>query len=235
MRIEVRLPSHEHLLQVIERVRRIFDLGADPLQIANHLSRSSRLKPLIAARPGLRVPGVWDGFEFAVRAILDQQLTARGPDAVLRRLVRTFGTPVKSSTPGLNHLFPRPEQLAEADLATVDIRGECARAIRALARAVAKKELVFERSKSLEDAVSRLCAIRGMGERESHFIAMRAFGEPDAFPFYDFELRHAVSTKGFAVSPAELLRLAEPWRPWRAYATMHLWTAGTKAGRDCQA
>lgn len=231
LRVEVKLTNHEHLLRVNERVRRIFDLGADPLQIASHLSRFPRLKPLLDKRPGLRVPGVWDGFEFAVRSILDHQLTARDPVAVVTGLVRTFGTPFKSATVGLNHLFPQPEHLAEADLSVVGIRGGPARAIRALARAVVRGELIFETSKSLEDTLSRVCAIRGIGERESHQIAMRAFGEPDALPFYDLELRRAVSDKGLPVSPAEPLRISEPWRPWRAYAAMHLWAAHAEADR----
>lgn len=229
LRVEVKLASHERLLQVIERVRRMFDVGADPLQIASHLSRSPRLLPLLEKRPGLRVPGVWDGFEFAVRTILDHQLTARDPLAVVTSLVRTFGTPIKSSIVGLNHLFPRPEHLAEADLAVVGIRGGCAKAIRALARAVVERKLTFETSKSLEDTVARVWAIRGMGERETLHIAMRAFGEPDAFPFYDFELRGAVSDGRALISPAELERMSQPWRPWRAYAAMHLWAAQAEA------
>ena len=230
LRVEVKLESHEHLLQVMERVRRIFDLGADPLQIASHLSRYPRLKHLLDERPGLRVPGVWDGFEFSVRTVLDHQLVARDETAVVRRLVRTFGTPFKSAIVGLDHLFPRPEQLAEADLSVVGIRGGCAKAIRSLARAVVEKRLTFETSKSLDDAVSRVNGIRGMGERESHFIAMRAFGEPDALPYYDLELRRAVSDRGTPLSPADLLRISEPWRPWRAYAAMHLWAAQAETG-----
>ena len=231
LRVEVKLANHEHLLQVIERVRRIFDLGADPLQIQSHLSRYPRLKPLLDERPGLRVPGVWDGFEFSVRAILDHQhFAACDPVAVVRGLVRTFGTPFKSAVMGLNHLFPRAEHLAEADLSVVGIRGGCARAIRALACAVVEKRLTFETSKSLEDTLSRICAVRGIAERTSHYIAMSAFGEPDALPFWDHELRRAVSDKGLLVDPAELLRISEPWRPWRAYATMHLWAAHTEAG-----
>jgi AraC family transcriptional regulator of adaptative response / DNA-3-methyladenine glycosylase II len=230
LRVEVKLVSHEHLLQVIERVRRIFDIGADPLQIASHLSHYPRLKPLLETRPGLRVPGVWDGFEFAVRAILDHQLTERDPVAVVTALVQTFGTPFKSAVVGLNHLFPRPQHLLEANLSAVGIRSGCAKAIRALARAVVARELTFETSKSLEDTLSRVGAIRGIGERESHHIAMRAFGEPDALPFYDLELRRSVSDKDLPVSPAELVRISEPWRPWRAYAAMHLWAAHTEAG-----
>lgn len=229
LRVEVKLASHEHLLRVIECVRRIFDVGADPLQIASHLSCYSRLKPLLEKRPGLRVPGVWDGFEFAVRAIIDCQMIARNPVAVVTDLVRTFGTPINSSVAGLTHVFPRPEHLAEADLSVVGIRGGCARVIRALARAVVERKLTFETSKSLEDTISRVGNIRGMGERETHYIAMRAFGEPDAFPLYDFELRHAVSDRSQPVSPAELERISQPWRPWRAYAAMHLWAAHAEA------
>jgi AraC family transcriptional regulator of adaptative response / DNA-3-methyladenine glycosylase II len=148
-------------------------------------------------------------------------------------LVRTFGTPFKSTVVGLDHLFPRPEQLAEADLSVAGIRGGCAKAIRLLARAVVEKRLTFETSKSLDDAVSRVNGIRGMGERESHYIAMRAFGEPDALPYYDLELWRAVSDRGIPASPADLLRISEPWRPWRAYAAMHLWAAQTETdGRD---
>jgi AraC family transcriptional regulator, regulatory protein of adaptative response / DNA-3-methyladenine glycosylase II len=225
LRVQVKLPNHEHLFQVIERVRRIFDLGADPLQIANHLSHSRRLKPFVEARPGLRVPGVWDGFEFCVLTILDMQLTVGDPRTVARHLVRTFGTPMKGSVAGLNYLFPRPDQLAEADLSVVGIRGACGKAVRSLAQALLKKELTFETSRSLDDALARLSVVRGLGERDCHYIAMRVFGEPDAFPIYDHSLRRAVSTKPHAVSPAELERLSEPWRPWRAYAAMHLWLA----------
>jgi AraC family transcriptional regulator of adaptative response / DNA-3-methyladenine glycosylase II len=223
LRVEVRLANLGPLFQVIGRVRRMFDVGADPLQITQHLSRFSRLKPLVEKRPGLRVPGVWDGFEFAVLSILDMQLTARHPETMIESLVKTFGTPLKGSMAGLNHLFPRPEQLAEADLSIVGIRGGCARAIRALARTVLEKRLTFDTSRSLEDALSRSCAVRGLGERERDYIAMRVFGEPDAFPSWDHVLRRAVSTDGNPVIPAELLRISEPWRPWRAYAAMHLW------------
>ena len=110
------------------------------------------------------------------------------------------------------------------------IRGGCARAIRALARAVVEKRLTFETSKSLEDTLSRVCAVRGIGERESHYIAMRAFGEPDALPFWDHELSRALSDKGLFIHPADLLRISEPWRPWHAYAAMHLWVAGAEPG-----
>ncbi len=111
----------------------------------------------------------------------------------------------------------------------VGIRGGCAKTVRSLARAVLTKGIAFETSKSLEETLARLSAVRGLGERERYYIAMRVYGEPDAFPIYDHALRRAVSTKGSPVSPAELDRLSQPWRPWRAYAAMHLWAANTEA------
>jgi AraC family transcriptional regulator, regulatory protein of adaptative response / DNA-3-methyladenine glycosylase II len=229
LQVRIKLSSYERLMQVIERVRRIFDLGADPLQIASHLSRDPRLKALLDALPGLRVPGVWDGFELAVRTVLGQQLTARDSTILVGRLVRTFGQPVESSVVGLTHLFPRPQLLAHADLSRAGLRGACATALRALARAVCNGELTFEASKSLEHTLERLCAIRGIGAPKAHLIAMRAFGEPDAFPCRDLGLRRAVGNRRFPVSPPDLLRVAEGWRPWRAYAAMHLWAADTEA------
>lgn len=231
LRVRVKLASYEHLAAVVERVRRLFDLGADPFQVAGDLSRDLRLKPLIDARPGLRMPGAWDGFEVAVRALLGQQLTAMDSAPVVGRLVRAFGKPVETSISELNHLFPRPEALAEADLSSVGIRGARAASLKALARAVSGGQLTFDASKSLEDTLSRLCAVRGIDERTAHYVAMRAFGEPDAFPAFDLGLRRIAGNCGAPASVVELRRIAEAWRPWRAYAAMHLWAADAEAGR----
>jgi AraC family transcriptional regulator of adaptative response / DNA-3-methyladenine glycosylase II len=162
LQVRLKLTNHEHLLPVIERVRRMFDLSADPLQIANHLARDPRLKPLLEKR-GLRVPGVWDGFELAVRAILGQQLTAQDPRPLISRLVRNFGRPVQTSVKGLTHLFPRPEVLTHADLSRAGIRGACAAAVRSLSQALSKREIEFEAAKTLEGTLSHLRAVRGMG------------------------------------------------------------------------
>src|SRR2546426_264355 len=119
--MRVRLARHERLLQVVERARRLFDLDADPVLIANHLARSPELRPLVARRPGLRVPGTWDAFELAVRAVLGQQVTVRGATTLAGRLVRAFGTPLAHAEDALTHLFPPPEALAEADLAAIGL------------------------------------------------------------------------------------------------------------------
>ena len=126
---------------VVERVRRIFDLGADPLQITNHLAQDSRLGAMLQTRPGLRVPGVWDTFELAVRAVLGQQLTFVDSKAVIARLVRTFGRPIKTAVPGLTHLFPRPEVLASGNLSSVVMPPARAETLRALAQATCEGKL----------------------------------------------------------------------------------------------
>jgi len=220
--VRIELPGYQDLMKVVERVRRIFDLGADPLRIADDLTRDERLKPLLDRRPGLRVPGVWDGFELAVHAVLGQHLTGGDSTALTGQLVRTFGKPFQTSVPGLTHLFPTPEDLIDADLSKVGIHRACAATLHALARAVFSKELTFAASMTLEEAISRICRIRGIEENTAHYIAMRALGEPDAFPFADPGLRRRLGKGGNPISTPEVLRIAERWRPWRAYAAMHL-------------
>jgi AraC family transcriptional regulator of adaptative response / DNA-3-methyladenine glycosylase II len=220
--LRIALPNCGGLLRVVERVRRIFDLGADPLQIAAHLAHDSRLKPLVESQPGLRAPGVWDGFEVVVRAALGQRLTAVDSSAVAGELVRRFGRPVDTAVDGLTHLFPRPEDLAEADLAPLGIDGESASLAGALARALRDKAFTFDPSRTLAEIVSRLRAIDGMDEEMSHYIAMRAFGEPDALPLDDRTLRLALGAGGAPASAEHVLSMTEAWRPWRAYAAVHL-------------
>jgi AraC family transcriptional regulator of adaptative response / DNA-3-methyladenine glycosylase II len=211
--VRIALPKYRGLLRVVERVRRIFDLAADPLQIASRLSNDSRLKTLLAVQPGLRVPGVWDGFEIAVRAVLGQSLTTVDSAVVAGRLVQTFGRAIETPIEGLTHLFPRPEDLAEAELAPLGIARQSAASIQGLARMVRDQEFTFESSRTLQETVSRLRAIEGVGEEMAQYIAMRACGEPDAFPW-----------------PEGLRIAAEDWRPWRAYAAMHLFMTGGLQG-----
>jgi AraC family transcriptional regulator of adaptative response / DNA-3-methyladenine glycosylase II len=226
--IQIDLPTNESLIQLVERLRRMFDLGADPLQIETRLSGDSRLRALVEMRLGLRVPGAWDGFEAAVRAVLGEGLTIRDTNPLAERLVRGFGKALVTSLEGLTHLFPRPEMLADMDLSLAGLRGKKAATVRALARATCAKELTFGASRTLEDTISRLRRVSGIGESMAHYIAMRAFGEPDAFPTDELALRQSI---GDDVSPAEMARLAEQWRPWRAYAAMHLMVAyGEGAG-----
>jgi AraC family transcriptional regulator of adaptative response / DNA-3-methyladenine glycosylase II len=224
--LRVQLASYDGLFDVTERARRLCDLGADPLRIAAHLRRSRSLRPFVDARPGLRVPGAWDAFELAVRAVLGQQVSVRGATTLAGRLVGRFGRPVRLNGDGrLTHVFPRPEVLADADLSSIGLPQARATTIRRLAAAVAGGALRLDASLGLEDAVARMCAIPGIGAWTAQYIAMRAPGEPDAFPASDLGLCRAVG-----VTPAALAQLAEAWRPWRAYAAMHLWTAPREAG-----
>jgi AraC family transcriptional regulator of adaptative response / DNA-3-methyladenine glycosylase II len=223
--LHARLGDPGGLGEAVERVRRIFDLNADPLRITGDLERVAgpRLRSALRNRPGLRVLGAWDGFELAVRAVLGQQISVAGASTLCGRLVGAFGKPVALGR-GLTHLFPTPDALARADIAAIGVPRARARAVRALAQAVADRTLHLDAARGLDDAVSRLCRVPGIGAWTAHYIAMRALGEPDAFPASDLGLRKALATEEAPLSAREVARLAEAWRPWRAYAAMALWS-----------
>jgi AraC family transcriptional regulator of adaptative response / DNA-3-methyladenine glycosylase II len=220
--VHLQTGSYEGLAQTVERVRRIFDLSADPIQIASHLSCDPKLRALISLRPGLRVPGVWDGFEAGVFAVLGQGLTTNGPKRLVGRLVQMFGTPMESSIRGLRYLFPRPEVLAHADLSKAGINDRCAIIIRKLASSAMRKHFIFSTSRTLEQAVSQVRETCGGDDSIANYIVLRSFGEPDAFPSRDLGLRRSLAEPGHHVSEAQALAMAERWRPWRAYAAMHI-------------
>jgi AraC family transcriptional regulator, regulatory protein of adaptative response / DNA-3-methyladenine glycosylase II len=228
--VSVRFPNMAALQQVIARVRRVFDLAADPDTIGAHLSQDPLLAPLVAARPGLRVPGAWDGFELAVRAIFGQQITVPAATRLLGKLVQAHGTRLPAAMTeheGLSHLFPPAARLAKADLAELGMSSARAIAATSLARSIVADPAIFSRSASLEDTIAKLRALPGIGEWTAQYIAMRELREPDAFPAADIGLLRAMAAAdGRRPSPAELLARAERWRPWRAYAALHLWAAG---------
>jgi AraC family transcriptional regulator of adaptative response / DNA-3-methyladenine glycosylase II len=225
------LPRFDCLMQVVQRVRRLFDLGADALHVGRHLAQDARLARILAERPGLRVPGAWDGFEVAVRAVLGQQLTVVDRPSFAERLVRTFGQSVEVPICGLSHLFPLPEALAEANLLRIGIPTQQAETINSLARAVLDGKLRFDSRTGLEDTLSRLRVFPRLDDGVASYIAMRSLGEPDALPHTDRGLSQALATHKSPVSPRELVRIFEKFRPWRAYAAMHLWAASQQAGR----
>jgi len=228
--VSVRCPNIAALPQIIARVRRVFDLAADPDAIGAHLSLDPLLAPLVSARPGLRVPGAWDGFELAVRAIFGQQITVSAATRLLGRLVEAHGMVLPAAAgggEGLRYLFPAPACLATADLAVLGMPKARAMSVTSLARALAADPTIFGRGASLEEAIAKLRALPGIGEWTAQYIAMRELREPDAFPAADVGLLRAMATAdGRRPSPAELLSRAERWRPWRAYAALHLWAAG---------
>jgi AraC family transcriptional regulator of adaptative response / DNA-3-methyladenine glycosylase II len=165
---------------------------------------------------------VWDGFEVAILAILGQKLTACGPQRLVARLVQMFGTPVHAPITGLKYLFPRPEVLAHADLSNAGISEGCANNIRKLASAAMRRHLSFATSRTLEQAVSQVVQICSIDASTANYIAMRAFGEPDAFPSEELGIRQSLAGAGPIPSAAQVLAMADPWRPWRAYAAMQV-------------
>ena len=226
LRATIRFPKLSSLPAIIARLRRVFDLAADPLAIAAHLARDPWLAPLVAARPGLRVPGAWDGFELAVRAVLGQQITVSAAIRLAGRLVAAYGEPVAAPDGDLTHTFPRPEVLAAADLAPLGMPRSRAAALAALAAAVIADPDLLGTSRGLDDVVHRLRAIRGVGEWTAQYIALRQLREPDAFPAADIGLMRALARDdGRPPAHDEILARAEKWRPWRAYAAQHLWAA----------
>jgi len=226
LRASVRFPRLSALPAIIARLRRVFDLAADPLAISAHLAKDPALAPLVETRPGLRVPGAWDGFELAIRAVLGQQITVAAAVRLAGRRDATHGEHLAEPDRDLTHVFARPEVLARADLTTLGMPRSRAATLSAVAAAVVADPDLFCVSRGLDQAIERLSSIRGVGEWTAHYIALRQLREPDAFPAADVGLIRALAhLEGRTWSSRELVGRAEPWRPWRAYAAQHLWAS----------
>jgi AraC family transcriptional regulator, regulatory protein of adaptative response / DNA-3-methyladenine glycosylase II len=227
--VRLQFPNPRVLFFIIKRIRVMFDLNADWAAIVEGLKSDPMLAGQVEADPGLRVPGCWNGFELATRAILGQQVTVKGATLLAGRIVNAFGQPFSGAS-GLTRLFPAPEVLAEAPLARVGLTKSRAQTIRLLARAVCDGRIRFEAVADTEDFLARLCEIPGIGRWTAQYVAMRALGEPDAFPSSDLGLLRALDLG----EPREVDRRAESWRPWRAYAAMYLWRNGTQRAQPAQ-
>jgi len=208
---------------LVARARRLLDLGADPQAIASHLRRDPLLSRRLAARPGVRVPGAWDPFELAVRAVLGQQVSVRAASTLAGRLVQAFGRPLSAPRAGLTHRFPTARALARADARRIGLPRARAATLCRLAAAVRDRHLVLDGSAALSETMARLLSIPGIGEWTAQYVAMRALGEPDALPAGDLGLRKALATGGAPASPKTVLARAQAWRPFRAYAAILLW------------
>lgn len=209
------------LTEVVARLRALFDLDARPALIAEHLSRDPLLAPLLAARPGLRVPGAFDGFEMAIRAILGQQVTVAAATTVSGRIVQRFGSAPEQ--------FPSAARLARASLdevASLGMPGARAQTILSLSRAMASGELRLGPEASPEATIEQLVALPGIGPWTAHYIALRALRWPNAFPAADLGVRKALGVSTVKAAEAR----AALWQPWRAYAVLHLWTALANGG-----
>ena len=232
-RIEIGEP--QFLFLIVERIRKMFDLNADWTSISGTLQNDPMLAEKLQKEPGLRVAGCWDGFELATRAILGQQVTVRNATALAHRLIGKFGKQFCGPN-GLTRLFPEPGVLAEAKMDGIGLMAARAESIRALARAVCEGKINFTGVVDFEKFLSRLCEIPGIGKWTAQYVALRALGDPDAFPSTDLGLLRAMNLG----SAHELERRSGAWRPWRAYAAMYLWrfvsleTIGRKNRVPCE-
>jgi AraC family transcriptional regulator of adaptative response / DNA-3-methyladenine glycosylase II len=210
------------LLPLTTRARRVFDLASDPATIGAALRADPLLGPLVRRRPGLRIPGAWDTFECAVRAVVGQQVSLAAGRTLVTRLVARAGTRLARPMDGLTHLFPSPEALATADLRGLGLVPARARTLAALGRAVADGRIVLDAP--ADEVRAALLGLPGVGEWTAEYVALRALGEPDAFPAADLVLRR-VAGEGLTLTARALAERAEAWRPWRGYAAVHLWGA----------
>ncbi len=236
LRLRVDGVATTDLFFVVQRAREMFDLDAPVLEIRRTLAADSSLRRRLGRRPVVRVPGVWDGFELAVRAILGQQVTVRAASTLSGRLVARHGALLDADLAqrfgrfGLTHVFPAPGVLAQARLDALGITSARIAAICGLARALENGEVSFDTAQDPDAFVAALTAQRGIGDWTAQYIAMRALKYPDAFPASDLGLLRAFDGDGRRLKPAELLARAEAWRPWRAYAALLLWNSPANSG-----
>jgi AraC family transcriptional regulator, regulatory protein of adaptative response / DNA-3-methyladenine glycosylase II len=205
---------------VLSRTKQVFDVAADPAEIA------AALGALADGAHGLRLPGAFDGFELAMRAILGQQVTVKAARTLATRFVDAFGESVTTPFATLTRAFPLPSRIAgltRDDIGSLGIVGARAEAMIAIARAVVSKLLVLSGGTEPKQAIDSLLAIKGIGPWTAHYIAMRALAWPDAWPPQDVALLNAMNLPNTAKGQREADVIAEPWRPWRSYAVLHTW------------
>lgn len=217
---------------ILARVKHMLDLDADDHALTA-LAKDPLLGPMIARRPGLRTPGAWEPFELAMRAVLGQQVTVEAARQLGGKLAEICGQKVtlRKKAPALLHAFPTARQVADADLSRLGMPESRRRTLRAIAEAAVADPALFEKGKTLDETIARLRSIKGIGDWTAHYIALRAVREPDAFPASDIGLLRGASGEGARLTPAQLLLLAEKWRPWRAYAAQHLWSSDANSPR----
>ncbi len=226
----LRLDHLTDLTAAVTRARRVADLDADPVAVADALGADPLLGRLVGDAPGCRVPGTVDGSELAVRAVLGQQVSVAGARTLAGRLVQACGEVLAAPDGGLTHLFPTAGALAAIDPALLAMPTARKRALTGLCRAIADGDIVLDPGADRDELDARLQALPGIGPWTTSYIALRALGDPDAFLPSDLGVRHALERLGSAGDPATAAALAERWRPWRSYALMHLWSSLTRPG-----
>ncbi len=221
-----------NLLPIVQRLRSMFDVDADPDAVRQVLGADRHLAPLVTQAPGLRLPGCWDPFELVIRAIVGQQITVTAARTIVSRLVERYGRPLSTdmSTPfdGKPHLFPDSHTLATADIHKIGMPGRRVETLRSLSQAVAAGTVDLGSDADGETLHRQLVATAGIGKWTAGYVQLRALKDPDAFPPGDIALLRAAQSLGIAQTQTELQQAAEAWRPWRAYAVAHLWRSLAK-------
>jgi AraC family transcriptional regulator of adaptative response / DNA-3-methyladenine glycosylase II len=223
--LRVDLDDPTDVRSAADAARRLLDLDADPIAIDDVLGKDPALRPLVRARPGVRLPGAVDGFELAARAVLGQQVSVRAARTMAGRLVAVAGTgmPSEERMDGITHLFPSAIQVASASLDGLGLTGRRAATLRHLSERVAGGDLDLSGSGDREVVVDGLLAIPGVGPWTAAYVSMRALRDLDGFPATDLGIRAGMAELGLPTTPSAILARAERWRPWRGYAAMHLW------------
>jgi AraC family transcriptional regulator of adaptative response / DNA-3-methyladenine glycosylase II len=218
------LDDFRDLTTAIARCRRLLDLDADPEAIVDALSRDPDLGPVVAKAPGQRIPRTVDEAELAVRVVLGQQVSTKAARTHAGRLVAAYGQLVHDPEGALTHIFPSVEQLAEIDPIHLAVPKSRQRTLNALIAGLADGSVVLDAGCDWESARRQLLALPGVGPWTAEMIAMRGLGDPDAFPASDLGLRLAAKQLGLPKDQRALIEHSARWRPWRSYATQHLWT-----------
>jgi AraC family transcriptional regulator, regulatory protein of adaptative response / DNA-3-methyladenine glycosylase II len=217
--LRAHLPYWEGVIHVVERAARLVGIVSAPILASEQLAADSTLGPLIASRPGVRIPGAWGPFEVAVHAVVSQDLRAAETRSALARLARSFGTPIAGLRHGLTHAFPSAEALASVPEDQYGVPGGLGEPVNALARAVVSEAVTLDGSEPSDDLVESLLAVPGIGKTVAHHIALR-LGARDVFPAMDANVQRALRQRGASLD--DLVATSEAWRPWRALATIHL-------------
>ncbi|MEC4563710.1 DNA-3-methyladenine glycosylase family protein [Pseudomonas inefficax] len=213
---------------LIARLRRFFDLDADPARITAELSRDPLMARLLQERPGLRVPQGWDACEQAMRTVLGQQVSVAGAMTLAGRLVQRHGVPLRLPAPGLSHVFPALPVLAAAQVVGMGMPQARAATLGTLANALLAEPGLLRRGQVLDELLRNLCQLKGIGPWSAHYLALRQAGAADALPLGDVALIKALRL--LEGDDAQLAQRALAWRPWRAYAAQHLWASLGPAG-----
>ncbi|PJE39730.1 MAG: 3-methyladenine DNA glycosylase 2 [Pseudomonas sp.] len=212
------------LATLTARVRKMFDLDCQPQQISAHFANDTQLGPLVARNPGLRLPAAFEPFEQAVRAIVGQQVTVKAAVTITGRLVTRLGESLQfADATDIQRLFPTAAAIADANLDGIGMPGKRVQTLQHFAGQVASGALRLDLQNGYTAFVEQLCALPGIGPWTAEYIALRAFGEVDAFPASDLGLLKAPVWGPEGIDAKQLKARAEAWRPWRAYAAAHLW------------